>query len=59
MDAQVLDVVKLKDGRTATVVEKYEDGCLVEVSDADGRTTEMPVVRYDRIESVTWRYPGS
>ena len=59
MDAQVLDVVKLKDGRTATVVEKYEDACLVEVSDADGRTTEMPTVPYDHIESVIWQYPGS
>lgn len=51
-----LDVVKLKDGRSGTVLEVLEAGeiFLVEIVDGRGRTQEMPTVKADEIEQVTW-----
>ncbi len=51
-----LDVVVLKDGRTATVIEVLSPGkaYLLEVADDKGKTLEMPIVAEDDIDHVTW-----
>ena len=51
-----LDVVKLKDGRLGTVIEVLKTGeiFLVEIVDERGRTQEMPTIKADEIEQVTW-----
>lgn len=54
MDAKALDVVRLKDGRTATIVEVYADGYMVEVSDATGRTLDMLTVGLQDIDAIIW-----
>ena len=52
-----LDVVRLKDGREATVHDVYNGGeeYLVEVSDEKGRALDMPTVKPDEIAEVIWR----
>ena len=52
-----LDVVRLKDGNTATVLDVYSSGevYLVEVTDKDGRTLAMPIVSKSDIMEVIWR----
>ena len=52
-----LDIVRLKDGRTATVLEVFEAGkaYLVEVVDANGKTLDTPTVGPDDIEKVVWK----
>ena len=54
--AKELDIVHLKDGRTATVLEVYDAGqaYLVEVVDENGKTLDMPTVAADDIERVVW-----
>ncbi len=51
-----LDVVALKDGRTATVIEVLSSGeaYLLEVTDDKGKTVEMPIVAESDIERVVW-----
>ena len=51
-----LDVVKLKDGRMGTVLEVLETGelFLIEIADERGKTQDMPTVKADEIEQVTW-----
>ncbi len=57
MDIKELDVVELKDGRLATVLDVYGSGesFLIEISDSEGRTLDLPTVRRDEIAKVTWR----
>ena len=52
-----LDIVRLTDGRTATVLEVYDSGeaYLVEVTDDAGKTLDMPTVKLADIEKVVWR----
>lgn len=52
-----LDIVRLKDGRTATVLEVFESGkaYLVEVVDANGKTLDTITVGPDDIEKVVWK----
>lgn len=52
-----LDVVELKDGRTATVLEVFGSGkaFLVEVADSKGKTLDMPTVEINDIARVTWK----
>ena len=52
-----LDIVRLKDGRTATVLEVFDSGAayLVEVADEAGRTQDMPTVKADEIAEVVWQ----
>ena len=54
--AKELDIVRLKDGRTATVLEVFKNGeaYLVEVTDEAGKTVDMPTVKSDDIEKVVW-----
>ena len=50
-----LDVVKLKDGRTATVLELFPDGAfLAEISDESGRALDMPIVQPEEVEEITY-----
>lgn len=57
MSVKELDVVQLKDGRTATVLEVFKSGeaYLVEVTDEQGKTLDMPTVVHDDIERVVWK----
>lgn len=56
MEIKELDVVELTDGRTATVMDIYRGGAefLVEISDDQGRTLDLPTVRREDIAKVTW-----
>lgn len=56
MTVKNLDVVRLKDGRTATILETFADGSayLVEVADEAGKPTDMPTVKADEIMEVVW-----
>lgn len=51
-----LDVVLLKDGRKATVLEVYSGGTelLVEISDKSGKTLETPVVRSEDVSKALY-----
>ena len=51
-----LDVVCIEDGRTATVLEVFEDGeaYLLEIANSDGKTIETKTVSSDEITSVVW-----
>ena len=51
---KMLDVVRLKDGRTGTVVEVFEDAYMVEVTDAKGKTIAAPIVKPEDIEAITY-----
>lgn len=49
-----LDVIRLKDGRLATVLEIFDNGAtyLVEIADKEGRTMDLPFVTVDDISEV-------
>lgn len=51
-----LDVVMLKDGRQATILEVYEQGkvFLVEIADNRGQTTDTPFIKITDIEKITY-----
>lgn len=53
-----LDVVRLKDGRAATILEVFEDGAayLVEIADEKGEALDMPFVGSDDIEKALWEF---
>lgn len=46
-----LDVVLLKDGREATILEVYAEGdeYLVEITDKQGRTLDTPIVKKEDV----------
>lgn len=50
------DGVLLKDGREGTIVAVFENGeaFMVEIADEQGREIDMPVVKPDDIEKVTY-----
>lgn len=51
-----LDVVLLKDGREATILEDYGDEYMVEIADERGRTIDTPLVAKDDLKKVIWEY---
>ena len=56
MHIKELDVVLLKDGRKATVLECYDDSTAfyVEVSDESGKATDMFIAKLDDIEQIIY-----
>ena len=52
-----LDIVELKDGQKATILEVYDGGAafLVEIVDDDGKTVGMPTVKAEEIVRVVWK----
>lgn len=54
MQINELDVIRLKDGRLATVLEIFDNGAtyLVEIADKEGRTMDLPFVTVDDISEV-------
>lgn len=51
-----LDVVKLKNGLEATILEAFSGGkeFLVELVDDSGKTLDLPVIRSEEIAQVIW-----
>ncbi len=49
------DVVKLKDGRIATIVEMFETACIVDVGDSPENWETITVAKED-IEKEIWVY---
>lgn len=51
-----LDVILLKDGKEATVLECYDSDTAfyVEVSGKDGKTTDMLIVKIEDIEKILY-----
>ena len=56
MKIKKLDVITLKDGRTGTVLEVYDDGqtLCVEIADEQGRTLEMLMIPASEIDRITY-----
>lgn len=56
MKAKQFDVVRLRDGRSGTILDFYEDGksVMLEIADKDGRTLELPVVSTDEILEIVF-----
>ena len=59
MEINELDVVRLIDGREATVLEVLAPGeaYLLEVSDTTGEALDTFEASLDKIETVVWRNP--
>ena len=51
---KMLDVVRLKDGRTGTVVEVFKDAYMVEIADSNGKTIGITIVKPEDIEAITY-----
>ena len=51
-----LDVIRLNDGREATVLEIFKDGeaYLIEVSDKDGEALDISVVKSCDVAEIIW-----
>ena len=51
-----LDVVQMKDGRTATILSVFNNGDAywVEIVDENGKTVDMPIVKKSDIEKILW-----
>lgn len=57
MQIHELDVVKLKNGESGTVLEIFnENAFMIEISDEKGQTISMPVVKADDIAEITYHY---
>lgn len=56
MEIKELDVLKMKNGKTATVLEVCVPGrvYLVEFSDEAGKTEEIREAKIEEIEQVIW-----
>jgi hypothetical protein len=56
LEVKQLDVVLLKDGREATVLEVFKEGTayMVEVTDDQGIALEIPIIAEDDIEKITY-----
>lgn len=52
-----LDMIRLTDGRAATVLEIFDQGTsyLVEITDKNGKTLDMPVIAREDIVEIIWR----
>ncbi len=57
VDVKALDIIRLTDGRNATVLDVFDNGAayLVEIADENGKTLDMPFVARDEIREVIWR----
>ena len=53
-----LDVVQMRDGRTATVLAVFNEGegYLIEIIDERGKTVDISTVTKSDIEKVLWHY---
>lgn len=49
-----LDVVLLKDGRKATILEDYGEEYMVEIADKQGRTNDILIVLENEIEKIIY-----
>lgn len=51
-----LDVVKLKNGRDATILEVFDGGTnfLVEIADDNGKTQDLPTIKAEEIAHIIW-----
>ena len=51
-----LDVVKLKNGRDATILEVFDGGTtfLVEIADDNGKTQDLPTIKAEEIVHIIW-----
>lgn len=51
-----LDVIKLKTGKTGTIIEVFENGkaFMIDVVDVNGKTIETPIVQKEEIEKVEY-----
>lgn len=51
-----LDVIQMRDGRTATVLAVFDDGkaYLLEIIDEHGKTVDISTVAKSDIENVLW-----
>ena len=58
MTIKELDVVLLKNGKEGTVLEVYtqNNDYLIEISNENGETLELPIVNINDIEKVTYHY---
>lgn len=56
MIVKELDIIKLADGRNATVLEVFNRGAayLVEVADKAGKMLDMPTIAPEDIAEVIW-----
>lgn len=56
MQPKELDVVRMKDGRSGTILEIFNDGeaYMIEISDDFGRTIDTPIVQKAEIENITY-----
>lgn len=56
MKPKELDVVQLKDGRSGTILDLYDDGNVfyIEFSDEFGQTIEMDFFHLEDIEKITY-----
>lgn len=60
MKVELLDKIRLVDGREGTVVDVYDDGYYeVEFIDAAGYTDSVETVSKENVASVVWRYAES
>lgn len=56
MKPKILDVIKLNDGREATVLEVYDNGkaFMVEISDSEGETIETPMIKLEDVNKIIY-----
>ncbi len=57
MKVKELDVIILKDGREATVLEVFDKGeaYMVEITDAQEETLDTPIITDDDIEKIIYK----
>ncbi len=57
MKIKELDVVLLKDGREATILEVFEDGesFMGEIADEQGATLDTPIISKSEIDKITYQ----
>lgn len=51
-----LDIVLLKDGRRATILEDYGPDIMIEISDEKGRALDLPTISKSDVEKVIKEY---
>ena len=56
MVAKELDVIRLSDGRTGTVLEVYENSSayLIKITDNGGKAIDTPIIAQIDIVEVVW-----
>ena len=59
MDADLYDVVILKDGRTGTLIEKFTgNDFMLEISDEKGQTIDDPIINRNDIKEIIYKHRG-